>query len=36
MRHGFKSIRLGKRILKSETAALASLSLIQFLWGDMG
>lgn len=36
MRHGFKSIRLGRRILRTETAALAALSLVQFLWGDMG
>ena len=35
MRHGFKSIRLGKRILRTETAALAVLSIVQFLWGDM-
>lgn len=36
IRHGFQSIRLGRRILRSETAALASLSIVQFLWGDMG
>lgn len=34
--HGFRSVRLGKRILRTETAALAALSLVQFLWGDMG
>ena len=34
--HGFKSVQLGRRILRSETAALASLSVVQFLWGDMG
>jgi 16S rRNA (uracil1498-N3)-methyltransferase len=34
--HGFRSIRLGKRILRTETAALAALSLVQFLWGDLG
>ena len=33
--HGFKSVQLGRRILRSETAALASLSVLQFLWGDM-
>ncbi len=35
-RHGFKSVRLGSRILRSETAALAALSIAQFLWGDIG
>ena len=33
---GFVPISLGPRILRSETAALALLCLIQFLWGDMG
>ena len=33
---GFKSVQLGRRILRSETAALAALSVVQFLWGDMG
>ncbi len=36
MRHGFQSIRLGKRIMRTETAALTALSIAQFLWGDMG
>jgi len=36
MRHGFKAVCLGKRILRTETAALAALSIVQFLWGDMG
>lgn len=36
MRHGFRPIRLGKRVLRTETAALAALSIVQFLWGDMG
>jgi 16S rRNA (uracil1498-N3)-methyltransferase len=35
-RIGFQSVRLGRRILRSETAALAALALIQFLWGDLG
>jgi len=34
--HGFQSVRLGTRILRTETAALAAVSLAQFLWGDMG
>jgi 16S rRNA (uracil1498-N3)-methyltransferase len=33
---GFVPISLGPRTLRSETAALALLSLLQFLWGDMG
>lgn len=36
MRHGFLSVRLGKRILRTETAAVAALALAQFLWGDLG
>jgi 16S rRNA (uracil1498-N3)-methyltransferase len=31
---GFRSIRLGPRILRTETAALAALAAIQVLWGD--
>ncbi|MBI4765741.1 MAG: 16S rRNA (uracil(1498)-N(3))-methyltransferase [Deltaproteobacteria bacterium] len=33
---GFVPISLGPRILRSETAALALVCLLQFLWGDMG
>jgi 16S rRNA (uracil1498-N3)-methyltransferase len=32
--HGFESVHLGPRILRAETAAIAALSLVQFLWGD--
>ena len=31
---GFRPVRLGPRILRTETAALAALSAIQTLWGD--
>jgi 16S rRNA (uracil1498-N3)-methyltransferase len=31
---GFIPVSLGKRILRTETAALAALSAIQMLWGD--
>jgi len=31
---GFIPVRLGKRILRTETAALAAISAIQVLWGD--
>ncbi|HEX9445720.1 MAG TPA: 16S rRNA (uracil(1498)-N(3))-methyltransferase [Candidatus Binatia bacterium] len=33
---GFQSAGLGKRILRTETAAVAALSLAQFIWGDLG
>jgi len=31
---GFTPVRLGKRILRTETATLAALTAIQTLWGD--
>jgi len=34
--HGFSGIRLGPRILRTETAGLTALSVIQQLWGDLG
>ncbi|MBF0426495.1 MAG: 16S rRNA (uracil(1498)-N(3))-methyltransferase [Magnetococcales bacterium] len=33
---GFVSITLGPRILRTETAALATLTMVQTLWGDLG
>lgn len=33
--HGFTGIQLGPRILRTETAALACITAIQTLWGDM-
>lgn len=33
---GFIGVRLGPRILRTETAALAGIALIQALWGDLG
>jgi len=33
--NGFQRIRLGPRILRTETAALATLSALQTLWGDL-
>jgi 16S rRNA (uracil1498-N3)-methyltransferase len=33
---GFISITLGKRILRSETAGLCLLSVLQYEWGDLG
>jgi 16S rRNA (uracil1498-N3)-methyltransferase len=32
---GFKRIRLGPRILRTETAALAAVAAVQTLWGDL-
>ncbi len=32
---GFKRIRLGPRILRTETAALATVAAVQALWGDL-
>ncbi|HXG49777.1 MAG TPA: 16S rRNA (uracil(1498)-N(3))-methyltransferase [candidate division Zixibacteria bacterium] len=34
--HGFNSVRLGGRVLRAETAAVAGMALLQFLWGDLG
>jgi len=34
--HGFNLMSLGPRILRAETAALTAVSLVQFLWGDLG
>jgi len=33
---GFTPVRLGPRILRTETAVLAALSAIQAIWGDLG
>ncbi|MGA1843084.1 MAG: RsmE family RNA methyltransferase [bacterium] len=33
---GFVSIGLGPRILRTETAAIGIVAVIQFLWGDLG
>ena len=33
--HGFIPVRLGPRILRTETAAAAALTATQLLWGDM-
>lgn len=32
---GFQRVRLGPRILRTETAALATISAVQTLWGDL-
>ncbi|MGR9086823.1 MAG: 16S rRNA (uracil(1498)-N(3))-methyltransferase [Gammaproteobacteria bacterium] len=33
---GFIPVRMGSRILRTETASLAALSAVQILWGDFG
>ena len=33
---GFIPVRLGKRILRTETAAIGTLAAVQMLWGDFG
>ena len=33
---GAKPLRLGPRILRTETAAVASCALAMLLWGDLG
>lgn len=33
---GFRPVRLGPRVLRTETAALAAITAIQVLWGDLG
>ena len=32
---GFHTVSLGRRILRTETAALSLLSIIQYEWGDL-
>jgi 16S rRNA (uracil1498-N3)-methyltransferase len=34
--NGFESIKLGPRILRTETAALTAIASAQLLWGDLG
>lgn len=33
--HGFVPVSLGSRILRTETASIAILSIIQYIWGEM-
>ena len=33
--NGFVAVRLGPRVLRTETAAVAALTAAQLLWGDM-
>lgn len=36
LRSGFQGMRLGPRILRTETAGVVALSILQSLWGDLG
>jgi 16S rRNA (uracil1498-N3)-methyltransferase len=31
---GFQAVRMGPRVLRTETAGLAALAVLQALWGD--
>ncbi len=33
--NGFKGIKLGPRVLRTETAALAAITAVQLIWGDL-
>lgn len=33
--HQYEKVQLGKRILRTETAGLTAISILQYLWGDM-
>lgn len=33
---GYIPVTLGKRILRTETAGLAAISILQYVWGDLG
>jgi 16S rRNA (uracil1498-N3)-methyltransferase len=33
--HGFQPVSLGSRILRTETASIAILAVIQYIWGEM-
>jgi 16S rRNA (uracil1498-N3)-methyltransferase len=35
-RHGFQPLRLGPRILRTETAVIAAMAAVMTLWGDLG
>ena len=35
LRSGMRPIYLGPRIMRSETAAISAVSILQFLWGDL-
>ncbi|WP_286236691.1 16S rRNA (uracil(1498)-N(3))-methyltransferase [Neptuniibacter halophilus] len=34
--HGFRPLTLGPRVMRTETAPVAALSILNYLWGDLG
>jgi len=36
LRQGFAALQLGPRVLRTETAPIAAISILQYRWGDMG
>ncbi|MDF2182376.1 16S rRNA (uracil(1498)-N(3))-methyltransferase [Neptuniibacter sp. CAU 1671] len=36
IQHGFQPLALGPRVMRTETAPVAALSILNYLWGDMG
>jgi len=36
VQHGFTPVSLGERIVRTETAGLVILAILQFFWGDIG
>ncbi|WP_372809778.1 16S rRNA (uracil(1498)-N(3))-methyltransferase [Litorivivens sp.] len=36
LRSGFKALQLGPRVLRTETAPIAAISILQYRWGDLG
>ena len=35
LRFGMRPVDLGPRILRSETAAVSAVAILQFFWGDL-
>lgn len=36
LKQGFQPLQLGPRVLRTETAPIAAISIVQYRWGDMG
>jgi 16S rRNA (uracil1498-N3)-methyltransferase len=36
LKQGFLALQLGPRVLRTETAPIAAISIVQHRWGDMG
>ncbi len=36
LQHGFQAMQLGPRILRTETAPVTAISILQYRWGDLG